>query len=207
MSNKPHVCARCRVEGVCASVVPFEPERENAFAVSWKCPRCEEQSLVISPLGPWLAPTPGMCLQCGQEGLVAGQTCPGCGLRITEVLSPDETGRTDEELLQVARSEFARGTCRRGLTLVNHVLQRNPKSGEAWSIKGQFFEYLGFRRALKAAMQEAVRLQGSEGSGPSQARPGPGEPRPAAEPEAVRLKGPEGAGPSPRGARWWQFWK
>jgi hypothetical protein len=100
-------------------------------------------------------------------------------MRIAEVLRAEEAVRPDEELLQVAREEFARGTCRRGLTLVNHVLRRNPQSGEAWSIKGQFFEYLGFRRALKAAMREAVRLQGSAGAGPDQAD----------------------------GKRWWQFWK
>jgi alkyl sulfatase BDS1-like metallo-beta-lactamase superfamily hydrolase len=120
-----------------------------------------------------------MCLQCGQEGLADGQTCPSCGLLIAEVLSATDAARPDEELLQAAREEFARGTCRRGLTLVNHVLRRNPRSEEAWSIKGQFFEYLGFRRALKAAMQEAVRLEGS------------GETR--------RDEG--------NGKRWWQFWK
>src|SRR5262245_19119262 len=159
--------------------MPFQPESETAFAVSWKCPRCQERSLVVSPLGPWLAPVPGMCLQCGHEGVADGQTCPSSGLPIAEVLSAADAGRTDEELLQTAREELARGTCRRGLTLVNHVLRRNPRSEEAWSIKGQFFEYLGFRRALKAAMQEAVWLKGS------------GETR--------RDKG--------KGKRWWQFWK
>jgi hypothetical protein len=120
-----------------------------------------------------------MCLQCGHEGVVDDQACPSCGIRIAEVLSAAQAGLTDEELLQAARDDFARGTCRRGLTLVNHVLQRNARSGEAWSIKGQFFEYLGFRRALKAAMQEAVRLKGSEGARPDQAG----------------------------GKHWWQFWK
>ncbi len=179
MSNKPHHCARCQLDGVCDSIAPFEPDRESAFAVYWKCPRCEERSLVVSPLGPWLAPSPGMCLQCGHEGLVDGQACPSCGINIAEVLGADEVSRPDEELLQWARNDFARGTCRRGLTLVNHVLRRNPISGEAWSIKGQFFEYLGFRRALKAAMQEAVRLKGSTEPGPDQGS----------------------------GKQWWQFWR
>jgi hypothetical protein len=179
MSNKPHRCARCQLDGACDAVVPFEPDRENAFAVYWKCPRCEERSVVVSPLGPWLAPSAGTCLQCGHDGVAHAQACPSCGIHITEVLSAEDSVRTDEEVLLMAREDFARGTCRRGLTLVNHVLQRNPRSAEAWSIKGQFFEHLGFQRALKAAMQEAVRLQGSERARPHE--------------KAAK--------------RWWQFWK
>jgi hypothetical protein len=160
MSNQPHHCARCQVDGACDAVVPFEPEREAAFAVYWKCPRCEERSLVVSPLGPWLAPAPGMCLQCGHEGVIDDRACPSCGICLAEVLGAGEAARPDEVLLESARADFARGTCRRGLTLVNHVLQRNPRSEEAGSIKGQFFEYLGYRRARTAAMQEAARLRG-----------------------------------------------
>src|SRR6516225_5765439 len=111
-----------------------------------------------------------MCLQCGHERVADGQACPSCGITTAEVLITERAGQTDEVLLLAAREDFARGTCRRGLTLVNHVLRRNPKSGEAWSIKGQFFEHLGYRRALKAAMGEAVRFKelgvsGSEKSG------------------------------------------
>src|SRR5436305_1383113 len=109
MSNKPHRCGKCQVEGLCDSVVPFEPEKEHAFAVYWKCPRCQEKSLVISPLGPWLAPVAGMCLQCGQQGAAEDQPCPGCGIRTAEVLGPEEAARPDEELLLLARAEFARG--------------------------------------------------------------------------------------------------
>jgi hypothetical protein len=98
-----------------------------------------------------------------------GQVCLACGITITEVLPEAEASRSDEELLRLAREEFARGTCRRGLTLANHVLRRNPSSAEAWSIKGQFFEHLGYRHALKAAMQEAVRRKNQEGGEPTQA--------------------------------------
>jgi hypothetical protein len=178
MSNRPARCATCQVESVCDVVMPFEPEREHAFAVSWKCPRCQERSLVVSPLGPWLAPAPGTCLQCGHEGVGDDTACPRCGTLLADVLAAAEAARPEDDLLRTAREEFARGTCRRGLTLVNHVLRRNPRSAEAWSIKGQFFEYLGYRRALKAAMQEAVRFKDS------------GE----VEPERG-------------GKRWWQFWK
>lgn len=179
MSNKVYHCANCHLDAVCDSVMPFEPERERAFAVNWKCSRCEERSLVVSPLGPWLAPAPGMCLQCGHEGLIDSESCLSCGISIAEVLSPEEFVRSDDDLLQSAQDDFARGTCRRALTLVNYVLQRNPRSGDAWSIKGQFFEYLGFQRALKAAMQEAVRLKDAEAAHPRQAGR----------------------------RRWWEFWK
>ncbi len=174
MSNKPHHCARCD------AVVPFEPERESAFAVYWKCPRCRERSLVVSPLGPWLAPAPGACLQCGHEAAAESQACPSCGIIVADVLAADEAGRTDGALLGAAREEFARGTCRRGLTLVNHVLRRNPHSAEAWSIKEQFFAHLGFRRAQEAVRREAARLAGA-GGGAGSGRPG--------------------------GKRWWEFWK
>jgi hypothetical protein len=186
MSNKPAHCPKCHLDGVCDSVAPFEPEKEHAFIVYWKCPRCQERSLVVSPLGPWLAPSEAGCLQCGHDGVAAGQACPSCGIRIEEVLGPAEAAQPDEDLLRAARAEFARGTCRRGLTLVNHVLRRNPRSDEAWSIKGQFFEYLGYRRALKAAMQEAVRLKSAAGDGPGQAGGGPDQ---------------------SGGKRWWEFWK
>lgn len=165
MSNTAHHCAKCRVDAVCDVVAPFEPGSETVFAVAWKCPRCDGQSLVVSPLGPVLAPGPTACLQCGHDGVPDGQTCPNCGMNIFEVLGPEEAIRSDDVLLESAREDFARGTCRRGLTLVNHVLRRNPRSTEAWLIKAQFFEHLGFRNALKAATQEAARLTG--GGGPA----------------------------------------
>ena len=113
-----------------------------------------------------------MCLQCGHEGVADGQVCPACGMSLSEVLSPDEAEGTDQQLFDAARVDFARGTCRRALTLINHVLRRNRKSKEAWSMKGQFFQHLGYRRALKAAMQEAVRLADAEAPAPDNSEPG-----------------------------------
>jgi hypothetical protein len=127
------------------------------FAVIWKCPRCGEGPMVVSPIGPLLVPTPMMCLHCGHEGATANQPCPGCSNVLAEVVSSAEQALTENELLSQAREAFALGTCRRGLTIINHVLRRNPACEEAWSTKGQFLEYLGFQRALKTTMQEAVR--------------------------------------------------
>jgi hypothetical protein len=157
MSNKPGYCKKCKQVSQCDLVAPLAADNEDLFTVCWKCPKCDEKSMVVSPTGPLLAPTPGMCLQCGKEGYVDGQPCRSCGLQLSEVMSTEEQALTDEALLQLARACFALGTCRRGLTIVNHVLRRNPQSGEAWSIKGQFLGHLGFHVALKTVMQEAVR--------------------------------------------------
>src|SRR5438874_2705734 len=136
MSNKPHYCEQCNREGRCDAVVPFAQDREDLFAVYWKCPGCGERSLVVSPVGPLLAPEAGTCLQCGQQIGSEDQLCPACGTLLSEVLSPEEQARSEAELLQAARVGFALGACRRGLTIVNLVLRRNPASREAWSIKG-----------------------------------------------------------------------
>jgi hypothetical protein len=157
MSIRPHRCEACQVDGVCDAVVPYVPEQESLFAVAWKCPRCGERSLAVSPLGPWLVPGADTCLQCGEERRASAGRCDACGFELSEVLAEAGAGKPDDDLLAMAREDFARGTCRRGLTLVNHVLQRNPASREAWLIKGQFFEYLGFHRASDAAQAEAVR--------------------------------------------------
>ncbi|HXG08952.1 MAG TPA: hypothetical protein VNK04_04120 [Gemmataceae bacterium] len=94
-------------------------------------------------------------------------------------MSAEEQARSEAELLEMARDAFALGACRRGLTIINLVLRRNPASQEAWSIKGQFLDHLGFANALMITMQEAARRTGT-----GQAEGGPVRPK-----------------------RWWQFWK
>jgi hypothetical protein len=104
-----------------------------------------------------------MCLNCGHPNVARETACPACSARLVEAMAASEEALPDEALLLVARDAFALGACRRGLTIVNFVLQRNPKCAEAWSIKGQFLQYLGFRLALKIVMQEAVRQTSSTG--------------------------------------------
>jgi hypothetical protein len=156
MSIRQPQCRKCQVPSQCEVVRPLQQGQENAFAVVWKCPRCGDRNLVVSPTGPLIV-KPGMCLQCGHEGHAEDQACPECSASLDEVLPVAERSASDEALLQAARDDFALGTCRRGLTLVNFVLARNPRNGEAWSIKGQFLQHLGFAVALKITMQEAVR--------------------------------------------------
>jgi predicted RNA-binding Zn-ribbon protein involved in translation (DUF1610 family) len=178
MSIKVPHCQKCNRESDCEQVGAYSRDREDMFAVAWKCPQCGDKTLIVSPIGP-LVLKANMCLNCGHEGHSGDSPCPSCGAVLSEVLGAQEQTQSDEVLLEFARIGFQRGACRRGLTIVNFVLQRNPRSKEAWSIKGQFLEYLGFKQALKTVMQEAVR-QASKG-----------ETRPD-----QRL-----------GKRWWEFWK
>lgn len=156
MSIRQPQCADCKVPCVCEETRAYSADREDMFAVVWKCPKCDWRSLVVSPTGPLIV-KPGMCLQCGQEGHGGEKACPSCGSALGEVLSVEDRAKSDDELLAAARREIALGTSRRGLTIVNFVLQRNPKSGEAWSVKGQFLHYVRFLQSLKTVMQEAVR--------------------------------------------------
>jgi hypothetical protein len=50
--------------------------------------------------------------------------------------------KSDDELLQVARDAFFRGTCRMGLSVINYVLQRNPRCADAHDAKRAFVEHL-----------------------------------------------------------------
>jgi hypothetical protein len=158
MSIQVPQCPKCNRERQCDQVGALPDGDENLFGVIWKCPGCEDRTLVVSPTGPLIL-EPGMCLNCGQQGRGDDLPCLACSFSLSEVLPAAERGQSDEVLLESARAAFALGTCRRGLTLVNFVLRRNPQSGEAWSIKGQFLDYLGFRVALKIVMQEAVRVR------------------------------------------------
>ncbi len=138
-------------------VAPCQSGREDLFAVAWKCPGCLAQFLVMSPVGPLGAPGATTCLQCGHDGTGDTQPCPSCGNVLSQVLSDAELARPDRQQLDDARQAFARGTCRRGLTLVNLVLRRNPRSEEAWKIKAKLMEHLGFKNVYAAVIAEAER--------------------------------------------------
>jgi hypothetical protein len=149
MSDKPHYCETCHCECACDTVLPLQKGREDLFAVAWKCPKCANRSLIVSPIGPLGAPRAKTCLHCGQAIVSVDQPCGACGTLLSQVLTPEERAASEAQQLQSARQAFATGACRRGLTIVNLVLQRNRRSQEAWDIKGQFLEHLGFRAALE----------------------------------------------------------
>jgi hypothetical protein len=83
-----------------------------------------------------------MCLQCGAATGSSRPPCGQCGASIGDVLADSQLGLSDEALLELAREAFAIGTCRRGLTITNFVLQRNAVNEEAASIKTRFIEQL-----------------------------------------------------------------
>jgi hypothetical protein len=153
MSDKPHFCEECKCDCRCEAVTRVEENREDIFAVAWKCPVCARRFLIVSPIGG--APRAQECLQCGHQGVSDAQPCPACGMVLSQVLSAEEQGRPEAQQLREARDAFALGACRRGLTIVNFVLRRNHKSQEAWSIKSQFMEHLGFRNACAAVVRQS----------------------------------------------------
>lgn len=149
MSDKPHYCEACHRECVFETVVLVQKEHGGLFAVAWKCPVCANRSLIVSPVGPLGAPSARTCLHCGHEIVSDEQPCGVCGTLLSQVLTSKEQAASEAEQLQAARQAFAIGACRRGLTIVNLVLRRNRRSQEAWDIKAQFLERLGFHAALE----------------------------------------------------------
>jgi hypothetical protein len=134
-------CSDCAVPCECEHVAWFTPDVPGLFGVAWKCPSCDTLKLVVSPLGPRDI-GPATCLHCGAEENPGAAPCSACGTSLQEVLTADELALPDEALLALAREAFALGTCKRGLTLVNHALRRDESCEEARSIKAQFIEHL-----------------------------------------------------------------
>jgi hypothetical protein len=118
-------------------------------------PGCAKRFLVVSPVGPLGAPRADECLHCGRRGVTNGQPCPACGTVLSQILSAEEQARTEAQQIRDARDAFAVGACRRGLTIVNLILRRNRKCQEAWSIKSQFMEHLGFHNAQAAVVRQS----------------------------------------------------
>ncbi len=157
MSDKPHYCEQCNRECQCDAVTPYLEGREDMFAVAWRCPGCSKRVLIVSPVGPLGPPRRKTCLQCGHAVSGDDQPCGACGTVLSQVLSAEEQARSEPQLLRDAREAFAIGACRRGLTIVNLVLRRNRRSKEAWSIKSQFMEHLGFRQAHATVIRFSKR--------------------------------------------------
>lgn len=141
MSLARPLCEDCSVVCDCEYVAWYSHTRRDLFAVAWRCPSCSANSLAVSPLGPVQI---GLktCLQCGAEGTAGETPCPQCGASLSEVLPASQREMSDDALLALAREAFALGTCRRGLTIANYVLQRNTHCQEATQIKVQFVEHL-----------------------------------------------------------------
>ena len=145
MSIRLRGCGNCQVD-LAFDGLRLGPQRPpSAYGVGWRCPQCAEGTVDVCPMGPIL-PTPTACLNCGGAlPLRSVAACPRCGLTHDETRSllGIRTEWSTEVALQAARDAFARGLCRRGLGIVNYVLQRDPTAVSAWEIKYQFYQMLG----------------------------------------------------------------
>ena len=101
---------------------------------------------MVSPIG-LLVVSQNMCLNCGHEDHENDHPCPSCGFRLSDVITKQEQNKSDKKLLTLARDALAKGTCRRGLTIINYVLARRF-SPIAFDIKIQFLEHLGFNESI-----------------------------------------------------------
>lgn len=133
-------CTTCSTSCDCERVAWYRAGDRSLFGVAWKCPRCSDRKLVVSPLGPSrIGKT--TCLHCGAEGSSDRTPCTRCGTSIRDVLSDRERDPSNVALLELAREAFAIGTCRRALTITNLLVQRGT-CDEAATIKAQFIEHL-----------------------------------------------------------------
>ncbi len=145
MSLEQPTCPKCHRPTDCETVAWFSSSSRDLFGVGWRCASCGERKLVVSPIGP-VRIGPRTCLQCGLEGSSGSTPCANCGCFLAMVLSEAQLRRPDAELLALAREAFAIGTCRRGLTITNYVLQRNPANAEANKIRSDFGDHLNHEK-------------------------------------------------------------
>ena len=157
MSVAPVLCGDCKCECAFDGMGPFPPDQESAYGVAWKCPQCGKRTMDMCNLGP-LAPTPLSCLNCGTPRESEEADCPGCGLSVAqaeEFLRITESGPVT---LQGARDAIGRRLYRRGLAMLNRLLQQDVKLVDAWDFKIQFLGALGFRRSRERLVQDALAL-------------------------------------------------
>lgn len=135
------VCKKCGATAACDVVAWFSKADRRNFAVAWSCETCGPVTLVVSPLGPKDV-GPDTCVHCGSPSDPGVGPCAVCGVSITEVLRREDMTRCDDDLMEQVRCEFSRGTCRRGLSIANYILQRNPRHSGARRVWADFVEHL-----------------------------------------------------------------
>jgi tetratricopeptide (TPR) repeat protein len=150
-------CGDCKVECDFDGMGPFPPNQETSYGVAWKCTRCGKRSMDVCSLGP-LAPTALACLNCGASRESATASCVDCGLsaaQTEEFLRINEAGPIT---LQGARDAIGRRLYRRGLAMLNRLLQQDVKLVDAWDFKIQFLGALSFRRSRQRLVEDALAL-------------------------------------------------
>jgi tetratricopeptide (TPR) repeat protein len=161
MSTHPLHCRTCNRECVYERCAPFGEGQEGAYAVAWRCPDGHGVSLDVCPVGP-LVPSPGLCLNCGNRyssdaADAADADCGACGLSrgaCPAALGLGEAHAVDP--ITNARATFAQGLFRRGMAILNQALQHGSELLEAWFLKADFLNSLGFNCAAAKMLEGAM---------------------------------------------------
>lgn len=156
MSLVVPVCKKCGATAACDVVAWFRNVDRTNFAVAWSCETCGPVTLVVSPLGPKDV-GPDTCVHCGSPSVPGNTPCAVCGFSITELLGPEDMARSDDELMEQVRYEFSRGTCRRGLSIANYVLRRNPQHSGARRVRADFVEHLDANGAFSPPLSPEAK--------------------------------------------------
>lgn len=163
MSASTFQCPDCRINCTYEHLKPWGQGKENAYCVTWRCPKCSQQHDDLSMLGP-LVPGPSDCLNCGSPDLGGQITCPDCGLAAAHVdsylgLSPLELRKP----VGNAKVAFANGHFRKGIALLNSGLRDDIRLPDAWEMKLDFMQRLGFEASARVMLEQAL----ARGANPS----------------------------------------
>ena len=157
MSVAPVVCGECKCAGEFDGMGPFPQGQEASYGIAWKCPRCGKRSLDVCNVGP-LAPTPQSCLNCGAARESETADCPGCGLTAGQADDFLRLTADGPVTLPGARAAIGRRLYRRGVAMLNRLLQQDVTLLDAWDFKLQFLSALGFRQSRRQLVEEALAL-------------------------------------------------
>jgi tetratricopeptide (TPR) repeat protein len=160
MSASTYQCPDCRISCAFELLKPFGQDKENAYFVTWRCPKCGQLHDDLSMLGP-LVPGPSDCLNCGSPELGAQITCPDCGLAAAH--QDSYLGLSALELRKPvgnAKVAFANGHFRKGIALLNSGLRDDIRLPEAWEMKLDFMLRLGFETSARAMLAQALARGG-----------------------------------------------
>lgn len=161
MSATTFQCPDCRIACTYEHLRPWGQGKENAYSVTWHCGKCGKDHDDLSMLGP-LVPGPSDCLNCGSLNLGGQITCPDCGLAAAHIDS--YLGLSALELRKPvgnAKVAFANGHFRKGLALLNSGLRDDIRLPEAWEMKLDFMQRLGFEASARTMLEQALARGGA----------------------------------------------
>lgn len=142
MSIQPCSCEKCKKTCLFLGVDALPDQGGKvSYGVAWGCPSCDYKALDVCPMGP-LVPAESICLNCGQPypSPDPETACGGCNLNRMQVRAFLGLDQPVLDPVAAARDLFGQGLFRRGLALLNLVLQQQPRHENAWLLKCSFLE-------------------------------------------------------------------